>query len=195
MSIHLTPDLNSLPSNKQLLKATGIAAVIAAAVLVFVILPSEYGLDPTGVGKVLGFTSLAGSTEAPAPAKDAPAAAANPEDAVRRSALPFRAEEKTVTLAPGKGAEIKALMKKGEGFVFSWTASGGAVNFDMHGDIPNDPSGDFTSFWLDQGQTAGHGSFTAPFDGGHGWYWGNKTDQPVTVTVKVSGFYDKLYQP
>jgi hypothetical protein len=40
-------------------------------------------------------------------------------------------------------------------------------------------------------------SFAAGFDGIHGWFWRNKGAQPVTVTitVKVSGFHEKLYRP
>ena len=43
----------------------------------------------------------------------------------------------TVTLQPGDGAEIKAYMARGRRFVFTWTAAGGAVNFDMHGEPTN----------------------------------------------------------
>ena len=33
------------------------------------------------------------------------------------------------------------------------------------------------------------GSYTAPFDGVHGWYWENLTDSPVTITLRTAGFY------
>jgi len=39
------------------------------------------------------------------------------------------------------------------------------------------------------------GSFVAPFDGIHGWFWRNHSDKPVTIKVKVSGFFEKLYVP
>ena len=42
---------------------------------------------------------------------------------------------------------------------------------------------------------AAEGDFTAPFDGTHGWYFRNKGDTPVTVTVKTVGFYKDLFQP
>jgi hypothetical protein len=38
-------------------------------------------------------------------------------------------------------------------------------------------------------------AFTAGFDGIHGWFWRNKGTQPVTITVKVSGFHEKLFRP
>jgi hypothetical protein len=100
----------------------------------------------------------------------------------------------TVTLPPHEGVEIKALMQKGQQFVFNWSTDGGPVNFDMHGERPN--AGDeFTSYWKEKQKTTAQGAFVAPFDGSHGWYWHNRSDQPVAVTVKVSGFYEKLYQP
>jgi len=71
---------------------------------------------------------------------------------------------------------------------------GGKVEFDMHGERLNAGSA-FTSYWKDEEQASAHGGFTAPFDGTHGWYWVNHGDKPVTVKVKVSGFYEKLYRP
>jgi hypothetical protein len=47
-----------LPSAKKLVKSTIIAAVSAAVVLVTVVMPAEYNIDPTGVGKVLGLTTM-----------------------------------------------------------------------------------------------------------------------------------------
>jgi hypothetical protein len=40
--------------------ATAIAVAGAAVVLVTIVLPAEYGLDATGVGRVLGLTALRG---------------------------------------------------------------------------------------------------------------------------------------
>ena len=54
---------------------------------------------------------------------------------------------------------------------------------------------EFTSYWKETERADGHGTFTEPFDGTHGWYWRNRGKAPVTVRVKVSGFYEKLYRP
>lgn len=173
----------------QLLKATAVALIVAAAILVTAVLPAEYGLDPTGIGKALGLTALSAAGEEPQPPQ-APAAA----DAVIAYERPFQSGELSLTLQPNEGAEIKALMRAGESFVFTWSTDGGAVNFDMHGEKPNAGS-EFSSYWKDRGQTRAHGSFVAPFDGTHGWYWSNRGDAPVTVAVSVSGYYEKLYRP
>ena len=47
-----------LPSSKQLVRSTVIAIAAAGAILVAVVLPAEYGIDPTGAGKVLGLTEM-----------------------------------------------------------------------------------------------------------------------------------------
>ena len=52
------PDLAELPSTAQLLRSTFIALFAAVAILVTVVLPAEYGIDPTGTGRALGFTQL-----------------------------------------------------------------------------------------------------------------------------------------
>ena len=47
-----------LPSTAKLLKSTGVAVVIASALLVTVVLPAEYGVDPTRIGSVFGLTEM-----------------------------------------------------------------------------------------------------------------------------------------
>src|SRR6516225_8032244 len=46
------------PSRKRIAKATGVALVVAAALLVTAVLPAEYGIDPLGTGKALHLTDL-----------------------------------------------------------------------------------------------------------------------------------------
>src|SRR5687768_1490644 len=52
------PTREELPSSKQLLRSTIIAALVATLLLVTVVLPSEYGIDPTGIGRVIGLTKM-----------------------------------------------------------------------------------------------------------------------------------------
>ena len=204
MTTHNTHPLPSLP---QLFKATGIALVAAAAILITTVLPAEHGIDPTGIGKALGLTTLSAPNIEAAPAQIADTSAAMqpgseaaaapvaqpPAATVSKSTVPFRSDEMMLTLQPGEGSEIKATMRQGEQFVFIWTAEGGKVNFDMHGERPN-AGAEFTSYWKDTQQTRAQGTFVAPFDGTHGWFWRNRGDQPVRIKVKVSGFYAALQQ-
>jgi hypothetical protein len=64
----------------------------------------------------------------------------------------------------------------------------------MHGERPN-AGKEFTRYWKDKQQAGDQGSFVAPFDGIHGWFWRNHSDKPVTIKVKISGFFEKLYVP
>lgn len=47
-----------LPSARSLARATLVAIAVAAALLLTVVLPAEYGIDPTGAGRVLGLTQM-----------------------------------------------------------------------------------------------------------------------------------------
>jgi hypothetical protein len=184
-------DRDAIPSVRQLLRAMTIALATAAIILVLAVLPAEYGIDPTGVGRRIGLLR-------PAPAEVA--LTAGPTEAtagqpVVKEGTPFRTDEMTLTLASGDGAEIKAWMTRGRRFVFSWTSEGGAVNVDMHGEPIDASDGEFTSYWKDEDKTAGHGAFEAPFDGTHGWFWENLGPEPVTVRLRTSGYYDKLGPP
>jgi len=46
------------PTSRQLLRSSAIAAAAAILILATVVLPAEYGIDPTGAGRVLGLTRM-----------------------------------------------------------------------------------------------------------------------------------------
>ena len=52
------PTRSELPTTKQLLRSTLVAAVVAVALLFTTVLPAEYGIDPTGVGRMIGLTEM-----------------------------------------------------------------------------------------------------------------------------------------
>jgi len=198
------PDLSELPSTGRLLKSTGIAALVATTLLVTVVLPAEYGVDPTRIGSVLGLTEmgrikrqLAAEAEAeqaaaqpaapapaptPAPAKAAPSASSSATPAGQRS------DETVITLAPDQGAEIKLVMKGGATARYSWSSSGGKVNFDIHADKPGTP---YHGYGKGSSQRE-EGELTAAFTGSHGWFWRNRTGAPVTITLKTEGSYSEV---
>ena len=51
-------------------------------------------------------------------------------------------------------------------------------------------------FWVRYEEADGingrNGSLVAPFKGEHGWYWVNASEKPVTITLTVTGYHDKL---
>lgn len=190
-------DAGAGASRSQLVKAIAASLIIAALILVVAVLPAEFGIDPTGIGGAIGLTRMAnGPAEATAPsssqvqtAQESAAAA----QTVSQTNASLRTDSLTVTLQPDEGAEVKAQMRGGERMVFEWVSEGGPVNFDMHGEEPG--AGDaFTSYWADTEKESSAGVFVAPVDGTHGWFWRNRGDGPVTVTVTASGFFERLYR-
>lgn len=185
---------------RTLARASIAALAAGAAILVLFVLPAEYAIDPTGIGRAIGLTRLAAednTDEAPVAAAAPVATAAFVVPAQTGTNIarttPYRSDEKTVTLAPGKGIEVKARMQAGDSFNFRWKASG-PVRADMHGEPTGGKDDEFTDYWKQKNVTSSQGSFTAPFSGTHGWYWKNRGEVPVTVTVKVDGFYESVFE-
>ena len=54
-----------LPTRKNILLSTALAALVAAVILLTIILPVEYGIDPTGVGGSLGLSAIAAAKTQP----------------------------------------------------------------------------------------------------------------------------------
>jgi hypothetical protein len=79
-------------------------------------------------------------------------------------------------------------MRKGARADFSWSSSGGVVNVDTHGDAP----GKSTTYERSRGINRQEGVIEAAFDGNHGWFWRNRTNSSVTVTLRTSGDYAEL---
>lgn len=194
-------NMNQLPTLRKLLAATVVSMLVAGLLLVTAILPAEFGIDPTGTGKLLGLTALNAAAEAagkpasefkqPQPAL-APGPASPPmTGTVTKSNAPFRTDEMSLLLQPNEGTEIKVSMRKGELLVFNWVSEGGPVNVDLHGEKFNDGDNS-VSYWKGMQLAGDQGIFVAPYDGTHGWFWRNRGDKPVTVKIKASGFYEKF---
>jgi hypothetical protein len=170
---------NALPtqSNKTLFKATGFAAILAVIVLVLIILPTEYNIDPTGFGKMSGLSQLY-STEDTAEIKQT-LTADNP-----------KAQQDTVTIEvlPGEGLEYKFFLEAQQKLVYSWNTNGESLYFDFHGEPQGDTTGFFESFTIATSNKM-NGTLTTPFAGSHGWYWRNDTDSAITISLMTKGSY------
>ncbi len=198
--MHDISDLNDegLPSSKSLIKATFVAFFTGCILLVTIILPAEYGVDPTGLGDKMGLTQMSIASESKSvntPSQSEELESASVIEPVRKSTTPFRSDTMTLRLLPNQGAEIKAIMNKSENFVFNWEVKGGVAYFDMHGEALDAVGDEFTSYWEGDNETKTSGTFIAPFDGTHGWYWQNKGSEPIEVHLSTSGFYKELYTP
>lgn len=199
------PRRADLPTAAALIKSTALAATVALALLITAVLPAEYGIDPTGIGRALGLTSMGeikqvlaqeAATDA-APPAPSPVAVPTPTEppapaAPVAPATTERSDEVSLTLAPGQGAEYKLAMDKGATVRFEWSVRGGVVNFDTHGDPVQAPKGAYHGYGKGLGSAGERGDLTAAFDGTHGWFWRNRGTQPVTITLKTRGAYKAI---
>ena len=201
------PNISSpteLPSTHRLLRSTAIAIGVAGLLLVTVVLPAEYAIDPTGIGRVLKLTQMgeikvALAREAAADAAADAAAAATEMDSATpapASAAPVpNAHETRITLNPGEGKEVKLVMRRGARATYSWSTDRGTVNYLTHGDTANAPAGQYHTYGRGSDARADEGTIEAVFDGNHGWFWRNRTNSVVVVTLKTSGDYQQLKEP
>jgi len=58
-----------------------------------------------------------------------------------------------------------------------------------HGEPCNGPTGYYHSYSKAKQIKADKGEFTAIFDGTHGWFWRNRSNSDVTITLKTKGEY------
>jgi hypothetical protein len=106
-----------------------------------------------------------------------------------------RSDEAQITLRPDQGLEVKLRMRRGAQARYSWSVSGGNVNFDTHGEPPNAARGFYHGYGTGRGATADQGTLTAAFDGTHGWFFRNRSGRTVTVTLRTEGEYEALIKP
>ncbi len=205
------PSKMDVPSTAQLLKSTAIAAAVAGVLLVTVVMPAEYGIDPTGAGEVLQLTeqgrikmSLAKEAEAEALAAET-ATKATPVTAapvVQVQTTPMaettapvanRTDEMKITLAPDQGTEVKVTMRKGDKVNYVWFTDTGVVNYDVHGDS-KELNINYHGYGKGKATPRQEGVIEAAFDGHHGWFWRNRTSGNVVITLQTNGAYTDIKQ-
>lgn len=197
---------------KKIIKAMIIAIIIAVVLLVTAVLPAEFGIDPTGAGKLIGFSRLkipkdtvvamtgadttvhkrfplikmekAGS----GPNVKRPAEADNPAP---EKQLEQREDSVQIIVPAGKGIEYKIYMLKYGNMKYEWVTDIGTVYFDFHGEV-NQVTAVKDVFFESYTIAYSHnmvGTFLAPFEGKHGWYFRNKGTKNVAVTLRLKGEY------
>ena len=197
------PTAEDLPSTKQLIRSTIIAIVSAIAILITIVLPSEYGIDPTGIGEALGLKEM-GEIRLQLQEEAAQDHHSSVSPDVRSSVFDRLAglfigaahaqtpttwkDEVSFNLKPGESNELKLAMKKGEIAYYQMTVEGGRVNFDLHAHA----GGQNVTYEKGRGSTGADGEIVAAFDGDHGWFWRNRDKTSLTVTLKLRGAYSAI---
>lgn len=195
------------PSTRRLLASALIALTSAVLALIVLVLPAEYGIDPTGAGRILGLTEMHAPVrtikianviggnesyrEVALPQFGQPVPLPNPavHQDERRA---FASRTLQITIPPEKETEVKAVLKTGKVMLYAWHVNRGDIYSDFHGHDPKAGDDYWVRYKEQQQGNAGNGSLVAPFTGEHGWYWLNYNDFPVTVTLTVSGYYDDI---
>lgn len=203
------PSNTELPSMGRLIKSTVLAICIAAIILVTIVLPAEYGIDPTGIGDSIGLlkmgeikVSLAEEAalerinqkpkEATKLDNSEPKSESKAEIVSSPSKADVQSDEITFSLSPNEGKEIKLTMKKGEKVNYTWWTDGGRANYDIHADseILQINYHNYEKGSLERSD----GLLEAAFEGNHGWFWRNRTTKTMKVTLQVSGEYTEVKQ-
>ncbi|EDM58612.1 conserved hypothetical protein [Vibrio parahaemolyticus AQ3810] len=210
------PNRAKLPTTKQLVRSTFIALATAIVLLITVILPAEYAIDPTGMGRALGLTEMGEikaqlaqeaeedqanssvvadtKTVQNAPVKAEPEVApqqlevSSTKPQVAVAVEPVWKDKIMLSLKPGQGAEVKLVMEKGQIAQFEWVSKGGPVNYDTHGD----GNGNSISYEKGRGVPDDQGELEAAFTGNHGWFFRNRNGKTVMVILKTNGDYAEM---
>lgn len=205
---------NSQPNltSPQIIKATIIALIISLILAVVAVLPAEYGKDYTGLGGAFGFTKLHQEADnvpenkmvtvtltfkeltlknvGSAPDVPMPIEGNNPAPAKQYE---HRQDSINVSVPAGKGIEYKiAVLKYGQ-VKYAWKTNQGILFVDMHGDVKSadTKSGYFESYTVANSNNMA-GSFIAPYEGKHGWYFKNKSNADIEVTINLTGEYQLI---
>lgn len=181
------------PSRKTLFTVMAGGLAVASALLVGVVLPAEYRIDPLGIGAATGLLRLA----SPEQVEIAVTAGDSPNSVARFYPVAFRTDTVEIPLAAagdadgGDDLEWKVRMREGTTLLYSWSADAPPEEFyfDMHGETPPQPEVKVVTYQKGTG-IASNGAVVAPFDGIHGWYLQNQAERPVVVHLKLSGFYE-----
>lgn len=209
-----------LPTSRQLMRSTVIAIAAAATLLITVVLPAEYAIDPTGIGRALRLTEmgeikkqLALEVEADEKIKDAPSLPAASKNwgsslmdsiwsvvGVRSAAAHTNHDTDDVAVAARSDSMTVKLAPSQGAEVKVITVKGakvnfswtsdGRVNFETHGEAEG--SSKPQSYNKGRDVTKDEGTIVAAFDGQHGWFWRNRGRTEVTITLKVEGDYSQL---
>ena len=176
-----------IQSTQTLIKASIAAIVLAVVIFMTIVLPSEYNVDPTGAGKLLGLTVLAKESQAIEPKQTAAPKQSVVENSPNLSHS-YQENEAIIKIPANRGVEYKFQMQQYANLTYQWSSQGEPLFFDFHGEPKGDTTGYFESYALATTHEM-KGSMTVPFEGVHGWYWKNTSDKDIIVTLKTQGYY------
>ena len=173
-------------SRSKVLIGSGLA-IAAVAVVTMIVLPAEYGVDPTGVGEATGLLKIA-NPDNPELERGMQRMAGQEVLALtdtRPEPAPGVTDTWTYELAPFESVEFKYTLPEGQPMSFRWEGTG-PLHYDMHAH-PFEGGEELTeSYGIDDTQVM-QGRYTPAFTGIHGWFWENRSMDNVTLRLEASG--------
>jgi hypothetical protein len=170
-------------SKKKLLIGGAAAVIIAAGITVCFVLPAQFGIDPTGVGAATGLIQIADAANSPELARGAKRTGVlTPGES---AAEPGKTDHWEIELGPYEATEFKYTLEEGKAMTFKWSASG-PLRYDMHAH-PFKGGTALTESYAVGTAPEMKGRYVAAFTGIHGWYWQNRSMEPVKLTLDASG--------
>ena len=114
-----------LPSRRQLATTTAWALGVATVLLVTVVLPAEYGIDPLRAGRALGLTRLSAPPAAPDVISPPAGSALLPivDGPIAHYPGGFKTDTAQFVLGPYEFIEYKYRLEKGAAMLYSWTGT------------------------------------------------------------------------
>lgn len=174
-------NINQEISTKSLIISSLVALIIAISIFYSFVYPIEFGKDPLGTGKLFGLPILNADGKTGADNKST-------LDESMTSPYKFQKDSVDIVIPANSGLEYKFKLSQYSKLTYEWTAEL-PLYFDFHGEPKGDTTGYFESYTIATSNKV-EGSMTVPFEGVHGWYWKNTSDEEVLVTLQTQGNYE-----
>lgn len=172
-------------SKKKLLIGGAVALVAAAGIVVCFVLPAQYGIDPTGIGKAAGLVAIADAANTPELQRGAKRKGVLTLTEPTPSAEAGKSDHWEFELGPYEGIEFKYTIEEGKPIAFSWQSTG-PLHYDMHAH-PFKGGTALTESYSVGDAAVLRGRYVAAFTGIHGWYWQNRSMDRVKLVLDASG--------
>lgn len=183
--------VNELPSYSQLIKYSIIALAVASVFFVCIVVPAEYGKDPTGVGELLGLKEMGEikiRLEKQFHREYYGHILIKDDVGENLEGSKEKQDVLKVLLQPNEAIEIKLEMIEGALANYNWSTQNGGLNYNLHGD---GYKGINKSITYKKGRmiSSDNGEIIPEFDGYHGWFWRNRNSTAVTLELETTGDY------
>jgi len=204
-----------LPTTKQIIRSTKIAAITAIVILVTIVFPAEYGVDLLGIGNVLWLTEMGRIKVSLQEEIDAAENRVIQEEqtnnfieVIEETDIPLvatgiiedqnisgdiqntvKSDTLIVTVWPDKSTELKLDMIEGQTVQYTWTVDVWHINYNIHGEWDLWASHEYGEALK---VSSDSWSLTAQFDWKHGWFFRNRFGSDVTITITVTWDYQSF---